>query len=189
MKKNILKITVLVLTFLVVLSNMAYSQPVDKATLWSENSTMTFLMVHYYKAEKNVVMTLGKLLDNDNDVSVCLYLSKKTQLHPQDIMGLKRAGQSWKQIVKSIGFQPATVFTDMGLYEIFGVPKVFKHSYGEYKKWQNDPSHEMDLTDDDFRDMVQLRFVVKNFGVPYITVMRKRNAGYPWTNIIINKGQ
>lgn len=167
----------------------AFSQTIDKETLWGENSTMTFIMYRAYNTDKQIVMTLGKLLENDDDVSVCLYLAGKTQIHPQNIMGLKRANQSWKQIIKSISFEPSTIFTDAGIYDIFGVPHIFRHSYGEYKKWQKDANYQMDLTDDDFRDLVQLRFVTQNYGASMITVMRKRNAGESWTNMILSGGR
>ena len=167
----------------------ACSQTIDKDTLWGENSTMTFIIYRAYNTDKQIVMTLGKLLENDDDVSVCLYLASKTQIHPQNIMGLKRANQSWKQIIKSISFEPSTIFTDAGIYDIFGVPHVFRHSYGEYKKWQKDANYQMDLTDDDFRDLVQLRFVTKNYGTSLIAAMRKRNAGESWTNMILSGGR
>lgn len=147
---------------------------------------MTYFMSKFYNADKQVVMTLGKLLENDDDVSVCLYFAQVTGIHPQNIMGLKRSGMSWKDAMKSIAFTPSKIFTDVGMYEIFGVPARFKHSYNEFKKWQGDAGHEMDLTDDDVRDLVQLRFTVQNCGMSVIEAMRKRNSGASWTNIILS---
>jgi len=185
-KKYILIFTILITLSLCVITN---AQEIDKDTLWSPSSQMTYIMSRKYGVDKSVVTILGKMLDNNDDVSVCLYLHKKTSIHPQNIMGLKRKGMSWKQIMKSLKFEPDALFTESGIYEIFGVPRKFKHSYGELKKWQKDPSHEMDLTDDDVRDLVQLRFIVRNFGVPPINVMRARNSGASWTNMILSGGK
>ncbi len=189
MKKSVFNLLSMAVLFIFITSGASFSQPIDKETLWGENSTMTFIMYRAYNTDKQIVMTLGKLLENDDDVSVCLYLAEKTKIHPQNIMGLKRANQSWKQIIKSISFEPSTIFTDAGIYDIFGVPHVFRHSYGEYKKWQKDATYQMDLTDDDFRDLVQLRFVTKNYGVTLINAMRRRNAGESWTNMILGSGK
>jgi hypothetical protein len=167
-------------------TSSVYAQQIDKATLWSEASNMTYTMARYYQSEKPVVMTLGKLLENDDDVSVCLYFGQQTGIHPQNVMGLKRSGMLWKDAMKSISFQPSKLFTDVGMYELVGVPAKFKHSYNEFKKWQGDANYEMDLTDDDVRDLVQLRFVVQNCGMSVIEAMRTRNSGASWTNIIIS---
>lgn len=175
--------------FTITVFEPSFSQQTDKEVLWSPSSSLTYAMCHYYKAEQDVVTTLGKLLDNDDDVSVCLYLSQKSGIHPQDIMGMKRQGLPWKQIIKSLNVSPEEIFTESGMYEIFGVPAKFKHSYGELKKWQKDPNHSMDLTDDDVRDLVQLRFVVVNFGAPCINVMRSRNSGRTWTELILSQGR
>ncbi|MCE1248386.1 MAG: hypothetical protein LWY06_17230 [Firmicutes bacterium] len=165
---------------------IATAQETDKSVLWSEASNMTYFMAKYYNADKQVVMILGKTLENDDDVSVCLHLGQSTGIHPQNIMGLKRSGMAWKEAMKSVSFPVSKLFTDVGMYEIFGVPARFKHAYNEFKKWQGDAGYEMDLTDDDVRDLVQLRFAVQNCGMSAIEAMRKRNSGTSWTNIILS---
>ncbi|MCD4783263.1 MAG: hypothetical protein K8T10_05445 [Candidatus Eremiobacteraeota bacterium] len=180
-------VLILAIFLLFYLPGVSHAQQIEKDTLWSSSSQMTYLMSRKYGVEKNVVTILGKMLENDDDVSVCLYLYTKSSIHPQDIMGLKRKGMAWKQIMKSLKFDADKLFTEAGIYEIFGVPQKFKHSYGELKKWQKDPSHEMNLTDDDVRDLVQLGFLVRNSGIPPINIMRERNAGASWTNMILNR--
>jgi len=146
--------------------SLSHGQDIAENSLWSAESPMTYIMSRKYATDKNVVMTLGRLLTNDDDVSVCLYLSQQTLVHPQNVMGMRRSGMSWKEVIKSLGFDATKL-----------------------KKWQKNPSYQMDLTDDDVRDLVQLRFLVVNFGVTAIEVMRARNAGSSWTAMILSKGK
>lgn len=187
MRKLFFIVVVFIAVF--ILNNTVSAQNMEKEVLWSENSGLTYYMSTFYKFDKYIVTTLGSLLDNPDDVSVCLYIAQETNIHPQDIMGVKRAGESWVQILRSIKYCPSKIFVEPGMYEIFGVPAKFRHSYNQLKKWQSNPGHQIELDDDQVRDLVQLRFVVTNFGTPPIDTMRARNSGRTWTNIILNSGR
>lgn len=186
-KAGIILFVAIIIIFLPI--NSSFSQSIDKVTLWSSESNMTYIMARLYGVDKNVVITLGKTLDNDDDVSVCLFLSQQTGIHAQNVMGLKRSGMKWTEAMKSINFKVNKLFEDIKMHELFGVPGRFKHAYNEYKKWNNDPSYEMDLTDDDVRDLVQLRFIVVNWGNATKDVMKERDRGASWTNMILSRAK
>lgn len=190
--KNKVKLILILLTLtsILILSNPVPAQEHDyKPNLWSKNSQMTWYIHRAYGYDVDTVILIGQHIGNDDDVAVCLNFARRRQFDPRDVMGLKRKGQSWKAIIKALSIDASKLFTEAGIYDIFGVPGCYKHSYGELKKWKQDPSYEMDLSDEEVRDLVHLAFVVRTFGSTPINIMRQRNSGKSWTSIILNQGR
>lgn len=182
---------VAVTTLLILPGNICAQQDEPSPDVWSKESMLTTYMVMGYGYPREMVVTLGKYIgkENNDDVSVCLYLGRKTQLDPRNIMGLKRKGLSWKKIMQIINFDPQQIFKEIGFDYFSGVPSRFRHSFGEYKKWKKNPAYAMGLTDSDVRDLVQLRFVMKMFGVTAQQMMKARSSGADWITIILAGGR
>ncbi len=152
---------------------------------------MIYYLNKYYKYPPSIIVTLGKFIGykNDDDVSVCMCIGRDTRLDPRDVMGLKNRGLSWKEIIKTTGFQPSTLFKKAGFDYFDTVPHRFEHAFSEYKKWKKNPSYQMDLSDDEVRDLVQLNLVIHLFGVTAQNMMKARDRGARWSNIILAGGR
>jgi hypothetical protein len=180
-----MKPIICILTLILTLSMPCSCQVLNETPFKPADNPLIWIYTRYYQFDKEKVFTLVKYLGNYDDVSVCLYLAKKTGMDPQDIMGLRRMGKSLNDILKTLSYPADQLFFSMGTYDVFGVPACFKHAYGEYKKWQQNPSYVMDLTDDDIRNMVQIHLALYTAGRPAITLMRERNSGRSWEDILI----
>ncbi|MFP4497698.1 MAG: hypothetical protein ACLFQV_05755 [Vulcanimicrobiota bacterium] len=163
----------------------------DPPPHWAEDSMLTWIMAQQYGYDKKMVATLGSFIgaENDDDVAVCLHLGKNTGLDPRDIMGLKRKGMEWHQVIKTIGYDPAELFTAAEISRTSRVPGIFRSAFDKFRHWEKDPLKEIQLTDDETRNMVNLNLVVKAFGVPSLNVMRKKNEGADWIYMILSGGR
>jgi hypothetical protein len=159
--------------------------PTSAPDIWSEESSLVHVYSYQYKVPIKTISNIGHRIDDNDDVSVCLYVAKKRGYDPLDILGLKKRGLPWKEIFKIVGLDMENLFTETNILYVSKVPGRFRHAVGEYHKWRKDPTYPMDLTDNDVRDMVQMQFVMTQQGLPAGQVMDIRNSGADWNVVIL----
>lgn len=159
-----------------------------KPAYWTPSSQLVYYMHQAYGFNKKMISTVGRMLNNNDDVSVALRIARQKNLDPRIVMGMRRKGMTWMQILKSCGMHPSKLYENLSVHQVMGVPDRFKKTFGEYQKWTENPADDIELKDEQVQDLVQLRLVVKIFGVHGRTVMKIRNSGKDWTQIILNRG-
>jgi hypothetical protein len=179
-------VLILSLSFATISFSQDHPSPPDP---WSTESQETYHLSRYYKFTPQIVAAVGNFLKNTDDVSVCLYIAKETGADPRSMALVKEKATCWKDVLKGYNFDSGRLFEDLGINVNLGVPKCYKHAFNEYKKWFSDPSREMDLSDMEIIDLVQLRLIVKLYGVTAGEVMKSRNKGADWTSLMITGGK
>lgn len=159
----------------------------DPQSYWSEDSQLTYHLHSGYGFPKAIVSTIGKMIGNNDDVSVCLFLGKSKGLDPRIIMGMRNKGFSWAQTMESSGFEAYLLFDKIGIIDANGVPPKFRKAFKKYDKWKEDGG-KLEMEDQEVRDLVQMRFCVNTFGVPISQVL-KAGSRNNWTHVILNQGR
>jgi hypothetical protein len=181
----------MVITFLVISPGSCLAQQEEPAGPheWIPDSQVTMDLARTYGFRTLMVVAIGNFLKTVDDTSVCLYLAKEKGYDPRPVAAIRENKTPWKAVMKNLSYSPFGLFENLAFSGTGPIPDRFKHAYEEYKKWRDDPTREMDLTDDDVRDMVQLRLIVKLYGVPASEVMKLRNSGVGWEEIMIRGGK
>jgi hypothetical protein len=193
MNKNLKSLSVIILITLALslavpsyIHSQQHSSPPDP---WSAESQETYHLSRYYGFTSEMVMAVGNFLKNTDDASVCLFIAKEKGADPRSMALAKEKSPCWKDVFKCYNFNFGRLFEDIGVNINLGVPKCYRHAYDEYRKYLADPTREMDLSDREIIDMVQLRLIVKLYGVSAGEVMKARNNGADWTSLMITGGR
>lgn len=187
-KIHTVKFLFLVFTALLALPSFAQEPPFTPA-YWTEDSELTLFVSRGFGYSTSIVSSVGAMMKNNDDVCVTLRLAKERGLPPGMMADAFNQKGSWMAVCKSLTYHPSEFFKDTDFCDYLGAPGRFKAAYKKYHTWMKDPEKEIDLTDDEIRDLVIMRMVVKLFGVTPNEVMKARNSGRDWTQIILNQGR
>ncbi len=164
------------------------AQVLAQPQYWDPGSNLTYFMHQGYRFDKNTVSNIGKQMDNNDDVSACLRFARDTGINPASIRGMRHGGQEWQSIMKSLAYEPHRLYEGLGIIDNLGVPPRFRDTFRKYDRYLKD-GEPLILTDEDVRDLVQLRFCIVTFGVPVGEVFRARARHDSWTSVILNQGR
>ncbi len=122
----------------------------------------------YYGHDPQVVGTLGARYSNPDDLSVSLFLSKRSGRDPMDAWRLRDRGLSWFDIGVRFGVPMDAWFVPVRRQP--GPP------YGKaYGHWKNKSGSQ--FSDDDARNLVAVRMIHEYYGVSVETAMEWRAGG------------
>jgi len=128
--------------------------------------------------------SLAALLDMDLDIQdlpVILFLSGLSKTGPSRIAKLRADGESWKEIMKNRVIPPSQFY-----FMISGdiESETFAPIFAKYKALPERKWKEIVLTDDEIRDLVNLKFIYSYHDYSVFKVMKMRDLGksYPEIN-------
>lgn len=174
----------LILLLLVTVTICSAQHTEEPWKYYGAGTPMTKLMSQYYKISEIKVVSVGQDMHYTDDVSVCLYLSNASGVDVFKITKWRKESKSWQDIMKTVNFNPARLFTDIGTYT---APSPFTHAYQEYYKFKNDSNYKMTIYDQEVRNLVQLKFMVKRFHMSPKIVIKQRHEGISYSTLILEK--
>ena len=112
---------------------------------------------------------------------VALYMASRARVSPSVIVDLRLGGMNWMEISMRYGIPPSAYYVPVGRTP--GPP--YGHAYGYYnkhprKKWK---WRYMRFSDNDFVNLVNLRFISDNHGYSPAQVIKMRSDGKDFVKI------
>jgi hypothetical protein len=157
------------------------------ATLKVGDDTDVFLSVsarYFDRERRDVEQWHGKCVDPD-DLAVLLFISRSTGKSPARVMQLRLEGQPWWEIGRRLGMGADVWFVPVRRDP--GPP--YGKAYGHWRKHGKDSHHELDLSDDDVRNLVAVRLLHEYFDVEVEVAMEWRSSGKDLRSLAAGKYQ
>lgn len=141
---------------------------------------------YYHTPEKEVLIVKERGLPDD-DIPVVFFLAQRARVSPQAIIDLRLSGKSWMDITLHYGFSPEIYY--MKVREVTGPP--YGKALGYYRNRPRKEWKEIRLGDDDVVNLVNLRFISKQYGYSpdKVIAMRSSGATFIQINSDIKKGK
>ena len=132
----------------------------------------------YNNVPQRDVMLLRERGIPDDHIPVVFLIASASGVSPLNIVEQRQSGTTWPEIARIFGLKP----------EIINIPvKVKKDGppYGKaYGYYRNKEWKDIKLSDDDFVDLVNLRFLSEHHGIDPEEVIEKRSKGKSF--VVIN---
>lgn len=133
---------------------------------------------HYNIPERAVLVVKQKRIE-DEELPVVFYICQRAGIKPAAVIELRHLGKSWLDITLHFGLGPDIFYVPMSVDP--GPP--YGKAYGHFKKHPKGKWKEIQLTDTDIVNLVNLRFVSKHYGLPPEDVARMRANGSTFVKI------
>lgn len=187
MKKTTRFLTTTILILTLVFFGFSISrggQTYDTTKLYSPGSKLSKLVSDHYSIEQVKVVTVGQECTYPDDVLVTMYIAKLADVNPIDVNKSRKESQSWAHIMAKLRIHPSRLFISVGTRS---VPSNFSHAYAQYYKWKDNPHYQMTLYDKEIRNLVGLKFMIKQYNYPPLSAMRARQKSSSFTELILEK--
>lgn len=176
------RIGLFLVLFMFLFVTAVYAHEEDTQFKPMDDVVVKFLANHY-KVDKIVVISLHqRMVLFEDDTSVALYLAKLADMDPMKILPMRLSGNSWAKVMEMNNIAPKKLFVnlpdkkDMG-HRFAILSKIAK----DYAK---DPNCTPELSDNNVRDMVQLKLLNSAFNMKYADIINKVNSGKSYSDII-----
>jgi hypothetical protein len=141
----------------------------------------------YYKAvathfnvSADTMEALMEMDLEDEDLPVVLFLAGHNKTGPTRIAGLRAKGESWMSIMENRVISPSVFYFILaGKIE----SKTFAPIFARYDSIPDKKWHEMSLSDDEIRDIVNLKFIYSYHDYSVFEVMKMRDLGKSYLKI------
>lgn len=168
--------------FLILTSAMEAQGALDLSLqIGTAEATISFVYSDYYRVEPAVISRLENKKLSSDDVAVALFLSTRVKVSPEVIATWRIGGSSWANITVRLGLQPDIYFVSIPANVKVGPP--YGRAYGYY--WKK--PKKFVLTDDEVVNLVQLRVVSEYYGYDPVVVMKWRESGERFDQIIVRE--
>jgi len=133
---------------------------------------------HYGVPQNNIVAVKKRSL-SDEELAVVFFLAARAKIGSNVIVDLRLGGKTWMEIALKIGIQA----------DVFYVPLTRKpgppygKAYGHFKNKKRNKWQEIDLTDADIINFVNLRFISEHYGYSADDVVAFREKGLSFVKI------
>lgn len=136
----------------------------------------------YYRVQPVVIERIGRRGIHDDDAATVLFLAQRAQVSPDLIVDWRLGGASWMAITLRLGLQPDIYYVAVPATTRVGPP------YGKaYGYWRKRERERVVLTDADVVNLVHLRIVSEYYGYPAETVMKWREDGQSFQDIVVRE--
>lgn len=127
----------------------------------------------YYKVPRNEITCLSNKGIPHNDIPVVFFIAKRARAAPSKVVDLRLRGFSWLDITYNYGLSPEIYYVPVK--EVHGPP--YGKAYGYYKKKPRNKWKEIELSDDDVMNLVNLRFISSHYQYEPERVVKLRSQG------------
>lgn len=133
---------------------------------------------HYRVPEQQVVVVREKRIP-DEELPVVFFLATRANVGPDVIVALRLGGKSWLEIVRHYKLSPEIFYVEVT--QVSGPP--YGRAYGYFKKHPRSKWREMELSDVDVVNLVNLKFMVDHYKYTPEQVIRWRSDGKKFVTI------
>jgi hypothetical protein len=134
--------------------------------------------VEYYGCPDLWIDTCVGMGWHDDDVSVALFLAHHARVDINVVIGHRRAGLSWWSVGLKLNLSPMIFHVEIPSHVHVGPP--YGNAYGYYRK--HNPNYV--FVDADVHNLVHLRVTSHYYGLDPIAVIRAREGGKPFGDIV-----
>ena len=176
---RIMKISLIVtFTLMIVLYSTAISEE-------SYKEYYEELAIHF-QVDSVIINGLRELNIADEEIPVALLIGKKTGKAPQEIANMKLAGKSWMETVNELSLQ-SEIFYFLLVGEVKS--KTYAPIFEKYKSTPEKKWDQLELTDGEIINMVNLRFIYTYHDYSVFEVMAMRDLGESFLQINYQVGK
>jgi hypothetical protein len=129
--------------------------------------------------EREIVVIRERRRMPEYDIPVALFIAQRAHVAPNVVVDMRLSGRSWMDISLHYGIGPDVYYVPVE--RDYGPP--YGKAYGHYKKKHRKEWRDIRLDDDDFVNMVNLRFISEHYGYSPDEVVRMRSSGKNFSEI------
>lgn len=134
----------------------------------------------YYRVPEKEIVVLKRQGFNDEELPVLYFMARTARVAPREVWQLRQSGLSWREIAVYYSLSPGIFFLD----NVRAEGRTYGRPYGYYYRDNMREWSRIKLTDNDFINLVNLKFVTARYNCDAREVMKMREAGR--TFIVIN---
>lgn len=155
------------------------------ATIRIGDSDDLFLSVsaRYFDADRRSIDRVAVYYRNPDDLTVALFVARRSGRSADHIHGLRTSGLSWFDISLRLGMPMDVWFVPVKRDP--GPP--YGKAYGHWKNHKRDKHHAVALTDGDVRNLVAVRMLHEYYGVSVDVAMEWRSSGHDLRVLVSNE--
>jgi len=133
---------------------------------------------HFRVAYRDVVTAHDRKVP-DEELPVVFFIAEQAGAAPGAIINARLKGNSWINVSISLGLDASVFYVPVNCKP--GPP--YGNAYGHYKNKKKDQWREIELTDPDIINLVNLRFISEQYGYAPEEVMKMREKGEAFVRI------
>jgi len=134
---------------------------------------------HFRVEYRDVVLARERHIP-DQELPVVYFIAQQAGVAPGAVIKMRLGGQSWLQIAFNYGLDPSYFYVPVNRKP--GPP--YGKAYGHFKNKKKSQWRQIELTDTEIVDLVNLRFIAEHYGYAPEEVMKMREKGKGF--VIIN---
>jgi hypothetical protein len=144
-----------------------------------------FVMQDYYKVPINDIATIKQKGVSAEEIPVVLFFVKNAKVTIDQVMEHRQRGEKWVNIAEALDIKPAMLF--MPIKEEV-TQSHFSRAYGYFKTKQLKSWKWVNLDDEDFVNLVNLKFLARHYDAPAFDIIKQRETGatYISMNVELN---
>ena len=128
-------------------------------------------VAEHFEVPLEEVTILGEWGLDPDEVPVVLFLSEQAGVSPDALIGLRRGGQSWRDVASRFGLGVRNFHTPLPE----GVPLgILDRAYEEFRVQASRDWDQIELEDPEIVSLVNLRVLSEQVGVPPLRVLQSR---------------
>jgi hypothetical protein len=135
------------------------------------NLPLAFVYEHHFGADRATLREQARWV-SEADLLVALELQHQTRIELERIIGWRRDGASWDDIARQCGLHADAFYVALPNSQALSGPYV-----RPYSVWRQTPGADLQLTDEEVRELVLLRTLRDFCQLPATDVVRLRVSG------------
>ena len=179
-KFNLKNFQLLLIVFILLLNfNSAYADDEGEIAAEAYHSYFKSHSVDYYAA---------RTIFGDDYAPVAAYIASKARISPTQVNKIYvKSNKNWNKVMAHFNLNPSSLFLPVPSGYKVGPP--YGKAYGYWKKYKANPSSRINLSSNDYINLVNLNIANRYFNTPVTTVMKYRNSGRSCKWIMKNQYQ
>jgi hypothetical protein len=133
---------------------------------------------HYGARETEIEKVRARSLPDD-EMAVVFFLSNRMEVSPLFLVDLRLSGRSWLDITLKYGLSPEIYFVKFASDP--GPP--YGKAWGHYKNTPRKKWHQIELSDPDIINLVNLKFLAEKYQCSPEKIVRMRKQGKSFANM------
>jgi hypothetical protein len=145
----------------------------------------SFAMQDYYKVPVKDISSIKQRGVGAEELPVVLFFVKNAKVTIDQVLEHRLKGEKWVDIAEALDIKPTMLFVP--IKEEVTEPH-FARAYGYFKTKQLKSWKWVNLEDEDFANLVNLKFLARHYDVPAYDIIKQRETGatYMAMNVELN---
>lgn len=151
----------------------------------SDYNLYAFTMQDYYNVPVNDISMIRQKGIGPEELPVVLFFVKNAKVTIDQVLEHRQKGEKWVAIAEALDIKPAMLFVPVK-EEV--TQSHFSRAYGYFKTKQLKSWKWVNLDDEEFANLVNLKFLARHYDVPAFDIIKQHETGasYVAMNVELN---